>query len=143
MLICSVGLFMLVIVAGTQAADITWDEAKAMLQSGQGIPNNTAKSLPLLGAPAENPDDYGAESNPTGDPIGGCLGYRDIKVSGNFTVGTREQLLSALKQAKAGQVVYVKPDAQIDLTGHMQINVPAGVTLAGNRGEEGGDSKNG
>ena len=113
------------------AADITWDQAQELLRSGEGL------SKPLtLGAPVENPDAYGAEANPTGSPIGGGRGYRRILTSGDYTVASRQELLDSLEQAKAGQVVYVKPDAEIDLTGLVHVAIPDGVTLAGNRGHD-------
>ncbi|MGD8240223.1 MAG: hypothetical protein PVH68_16835 [Armatimonadota bacterium] len=46
------------------------------------------------GAPTENPVAYGdgAEANPSGDPMGGRAGYSRILASGEYTVGTREEL---------------------------------------------------
>ncbi len=46
---------------------------------------------------------FGAEPNPTGDPIGGGKGYRRLASRGDFEVRTSEELLVALKKAKAGQ----------------------------------------
>jgi len=83
-----------------------------------------------------NPPGYGAETNPTGDPIGGGKGYRRIVQSGNYTVATKEELLSALEKAKPGETVYVAPGAEIDLTGHVGTAIPDGVTLGGNRGAD-------
>ncbi|MGI6543314.1 MAG: hypothetical protein ACOX44_09705 [Limnochordia bacterium] len=80
---------------------------------------------------------YGAESNPTGDSIGGGAGYSRILLDGDYRVSTAEELLTALSKAKAGEVVYVVPDAEINLTGMRNILIPPGVTLAGNRGNEG------
>jgi len=77
---------------------------------------------------------FGCEANPTGDPIGGGSGYRDIHTTGDFIVKTKAELLSALKEAKAGQVVFVPDGVEIDLTGERNIRMPGGVTLAGTRG---------
>jgi hypothetical protein len=82
---------------------------------------------------------FGAEENPTGAPIGGGKGYPRLVGKGDYTVETREQLLMALGKAKAGQVVYVRDDSEIDLTGHREIVIPEGVTLASGRGRN--DSK--
>ena len=84
---------------------------------------------------------YGAESNPTGDPIGGGTGYARIvpPEAATATVQTAEELLAALAAAQAGQVVYVPDDAIIDLTPHTGIALPAGVTLAGGRGLNGSE----
>jgi hypothetical protein len=120
------------VVSGLAVAQVTWEQAQERLRTGEPPALEAT-----LGAPAEDPDAYGAESNPTGDPIGGGEGYRDILTTGDFIVGTRQELLDALGKATAGQVVYVKPDAEIDLTGDVQIVVIAGITLAGNRGHNG------
>ncbi|HHT25976.1 MAG TPA: hypothetical protein GXZ82_01835 [Firmicutes bacterium] len=81
-----------------------------------------------------DPAEYGAESNPTGSPIGGGSGYRQIFTTGDYIVSTADELLSALANARSGEVVYVVPEAEIDLTGKVGISIKAGVTLAGNRG---------
>jgi len=80
---------------------------------------------------------FGCEANPTGDPIGGGSGYRDVLATGDFVVETKPELLGALKQAKAGQVVFVPDGVEIDLTGQRNIAIPGGVTLAGTRGRDG------
>ena len=43
---------------------------------------------------------FGCEANPTGDPIGGGSGYREIRTTGDFIVKTKAELLGALKEAK-------------------------------------------
>lgn len=68
-----------------------------------------------------------------GSPLGGGAGYDGIMTNGDFTVSTVDELQSALKQAKAGQTVFIPANVQIDLTGR-SITVPAGVTLASDRG---------
>jgi PKD repeat protein len=85
---------------------------------------------------------YGAEAcNPTGNPIGGGAGYSGI-ISGTeanvkYVVSTKTELLTALKSAKAGETVFVKGTAAIDLTGTPDVTIPAGVTLASDRGRAG------
>lgn len=79
---------------------------------------------------------FGCESNPTGNPIGGGTGYSDIKSTGNYIVANAIQLVSALGSASSGNVIYVNTD--INLTGYEgQLVIPAGVTLASNRGYNG------
>ena len=85
----------------------------------------------------EAEETFGCEANPTGDPIGGGDGYRDILTRGDFTVSTKGDLLAALKQAKPGQVVFVPHGVEIELTGATGIQLPGGVTLAGTRGLNG------
>lgn len=84
---------------------------------------------------------FGAEPNPTGNPIGGGSGYSRI-ISGTDPVITvivseKEELLTALSSAKAGETVFINRTAVIDMTGTPGISIPAGVTLAGDRGHDG------
>ena len=84
---------------------------------------------------------YGAKANELG-PIGGGEGYQRIVTDGNYRVATVDELIEALKQAKAGEVVYIEPDTQIDCTTlvfaeKLVLEIPEGVTLASNRGHEG------
>lgn len=97
----------------------------------------TFLALPWLEASEVSPDVYGADANPTGAPIGGGAGYDRIVTGGDYTVSTVEELLAALAQARPGQIVYVAPGAELDLTGKRNVHVPNGVTLAGNRGAGG------
>lgn len=87
------------------------------------------------------PEEFGAESNPTGNPIGGGAGYSDIISETDphvkYVVSTKDELLSALKNAKSGEIVFVKGDADINLTGTYGIGIPGGVTLASDRGIRG------
>jgi hypothetical protein len=84
---------------------------------------------------------YGAKPDERG-PIGGGPGYTNVIRSGDFTVRTVEELAAALKQAKAGQTVFVPGDVELDCTDlifveDFHIEIPAGVTLAGDRGYKG------
>jgi hypothetical protein len=80
---------------------------------------------------------FGCEANPTGDPIGGGEGYHDIKTTGDFIVKSKDEFLTALKEAQPGQVIFIPDGAEIDLTGEMGIALPGEVTLAGTRGLNG------
>ena len=60
---------------------------------------------------------FGAEANPTGNPIGGGKGYAGLVTKGDYRVKTANELIDALKNAKMPQVVYVDDDAEIDLSG--------------------------
>jgi hypothetical protein len=88
---------------------------------------------------AEEKETFGAEANPTGNPIGGGKGYQRLIVRCDYVVKTLKELLAALKEANAGQVVYVNDNAEIDMTGKQKIVIPGGVTVASGRGC--GDSK--
>jgi len=84
---------------------------------------------------------FGAESNPTGNPLGGGPGYNSIISPTDprvkYVVSNKDQLLNALKSVKSGEVIFVKGDADIDLTGTWGHVIPAGVTLASDRGSGG------
>ena len=54
-----------------------------------------------------------------------------------YVVSTKADLLTALKSAKSGEVVFVKGTAVIDMTGTPNTVIPAGVTLASDRGTGG------
>jgi len=94
--------------------------------------------LALPSALAQDADEtFGCEANPTGDPIGGGEGYSEILTTGDFVVKTAAEFLEALKQAEPGRVIFVPDGVEIDLTGHRDIAIPGGVTLAGTRGLNG------
>ena len=94
-------------------------------------------ALGIAGLFPEADDMFGCEDNPTGNPIGGGEGYEPIFTAGDFTVTTAEEMLEALKQAQPGQVIFFPDGAEIDLTGHTNVAIPAGVTLGGTRGLNG------
>jgi hypothetical protein len=84
---------------------------------------------------------YGAKPDQRG-PIGGADGYSDIAAKGDHTARDLDGLLDALSKAKAGQTVFIPGETVIDLTARIYIEqlvleVPGGVTLAGDRGHSG------
>jgi len=92
----------------------------------------------VLSAPCRA-ESHKDQLNPTGDPIGGGPGYRDIKAEevAVFVVSTKDELIKALRAAKAGMEIYVRDDAEIDMTGAINQTIPGGVTLASGRGRNG------
>lgn len=80
---------------------------------------------------------YGADANPTGDSIGGGNGYSKIITEGDFVVHNVTELLAAFNTAQSGDVILVASDASIDISGLTNVEIPEGITLAGNRGENG------
>jgi hypothetical protein len=84
---------------------------------------------------------FGAEPNPTGNPVGGGKGYTGIiseRDNGvKYIVSTKDQLIGALNNAQSGEIIFVKGDSVIDLTDTYQLTIPAGVTLASDRGLDG------
>ncbi|MGC9319725.1 MAG: right-handed parallel beta-helix repeat-containing protein [Armatimonadota bacterium] len=104
----------------------------------------------VLAAPARAQDQtwverdgeiYGARPDERG-PIGGGEGYVGIVTEGDYTATTLEELIDALGQAQPGEVVFIPGETEIDLTTFIYIDefvleIPAGVTLAGERGNGG------
>jgi hypothetical protein len=84
---------------------------------------------------------FGAEPNPTGNPVGGGAGYTriisetDPKVT--YVVSNEDQLLHALNNATSGNVVFVTGAANIDMSDAVGTKIPSGVTLASDRGLNG------
>ncbi|MDP6040045.1 MAG: hypothetical protein QGG64_15960 [Candidatus Latescibacteria bacterium] len=77
----------------------------------------------------------------TDGPIGGGVGYHNILAS-TPPIKTLNSLLDALTQAKSGDVIFIHPRARIDCTERVYIEelvleIPAGITLASNRGQNG------
>jgi len=84
---------------------------------------------------------YGAQADEVG-PIGGGVGYTRIVAKGDFVATNLEELLDALVKAEPGQVVFIPGETEIDCTARSYIEklvleIPPGVTLAGNRGQDG------
>jgi hypothetical protein len=77
---------------------------------------------------------YGAESNPTGSPIGGGKDYKAYVTSAQYRVKTPVELVTALQKAASGEVIYVEDGVEMNLTEYPDLVIPAGVTLAGGRG---------
>ena len=84
---------------------------------------------------------YGAKADDSGR-IGGGRGYRRIVTRGDYTAKTLEELVEALGKAQKGQVVFIPGETEIDMTSlivieKLVLEVPEGVTLAGERGHDG------
>lgn len=84
---------------------------------------------------------YGAQPDELG-PIGGGEGYKHILTKGDHTARNLEELIQALSKAKEGEVVFIPGETEIDCTTLVYIEklvleVPGGVTLAGERGRNG------
>lgn len=85
-------------------------------------------------APGEEARALYAAINPTGDPIGGGLGYRRGVEAADVDARVRDAdgLERALSALGPGAVIWIEDDATIDLTGR-PIALPEGVTLASGR----------
>lgn len=84
---------------------------------------------------------YGAQADQRG-PIGGGEGYADTFTTGDLTVASVDGLLEALGTVQPGQVLFVEGETELNLTGRilvdkLELKLPEGVTLAGNRGHKG------
>jgi hypothetical protein len=89
------------------------------------------------------PDHHGAVYGEqiTGNPIGGGAGYSNTNTitDAAYVVKDLNELITALQNAEAGDVVFIPGDKQIDLTSLAgnSILIPEGVTLASDRGLNG------
>jgi hypothetical protein len=92
----------------------------------------------LTALTANGAETFGAEANPTGQPIGGGAGYTagPQREQAQFYSRTLTELQDALKNAKAGELVWIESGSTIDLA-DAQLVVPEKVTLAGDRGANG------
>ncbi len=84
---------------------------------------------------------YGARPDQQG-PLGGGADYIHPVTKGDFEVTDLDSLIDALARAKPGDVVFIPDEHTIDLTTYIYIDkfvleIPEGVTLAGNRGQNG------
>jgi hypothetical protein len=84
---------------------------------------------------------YGARPDARG-PIGGGEGYTGVVTMGHYQVDSVDALLAALAEAQAGEVVFIAGESVLDLTARIYIEglvveIPAGVTLASDRGHGG------
>lgn len=84
---------------------------------------------------------YGAKPDATG-AIGGGSGYARIVTGGDYHVRTIEELIDAVGRAKSNEVVFIDGKAELDFTDRVcmdkfALSLPAGVTLAGDRGHDG------
>ncbi|MFW5938186.1 MAG: right-handed parallel beta-helix repeat-containing protein [Halanaeroarchaeum sp.] len=86
----------------------------------------------------EDDEEDEEETTPDGLAMGGGPGYDAIvtRSDADVVVETASGLSDALSSASSGDVVFVPGDAVIE-TGETRFDVPAGVTLASNRGENG------
>lgn len=77
-----------------------------------------------------------------GDYIGGYykadtskwLQYKNRPTYVDITVNNVEELLSELKKAARGTTIFLAGDSAFDLSGYRNVSIPAGVTLASDRG---------
>ena len=121
------------------AALTTWGCASA----GRDWPSGAWQGEPLPEAAVTlGGETFGAQPDELG-PIGGGAGYARIVTGGDWRVSDIRSLLAALEKARSGQTVFVEPTAEIDVTDRVFVEegfslvVPAGVTLASDRGHEG------
>ncbi len=77
--------------------------------------------------------------NPTGNPIGGGIGYTRIikEKDAAYVVSNLQGLKDALSKAASGEIIYLKDGSEVNLSSEKNLSIPAGVTLAGGRGATG------
>jgi hypothetical protein len=84
---------------------------------------------------------FGAEPNPTCNPIGGGPGYSRIIAEADnsvtCTASTKLELINCLSNANPDDVIFVRRNADIDMTGTPPVTIKGQVTLASDRGLNG------
>jgi len=108
------------------------------LYSSSSAENNRTESWLKI-----NGEIFGAKPDDRG-PIGGGAGYKKVIVSGKYNVKDLDGLLQALEKVKTGEIIFIDGRAEIDCTAlvfteKFQIKLPAGVTLASDRGYNGSE----
>lgn len=88
-----------------------------------------------------NGEIYGVKPD-EGRQLGGGHHYDDYFTKGDYEPSDLDALIEALAKAKPGEVVFIPGENVIDLTTYIYIDqfvleIPEGVTLAGNRGLNG------
>lgn len=92
---------------------------------------------------AEPPEsDYGSGDYDTdGNPIGGGVGYDFIYATGDHVIANTADFAAHMQggaqQAASGTVVFVPSSVTVNLDGYSYLTIPAGVTIASNRGLSG------
>ena len=85
--------------------------------------------------------EYGADANPTGNPIGGGNGYVSphgyTQATADYVVTTVGQLSTALASATSGQVIWIPSGTTITISSDYGKTLKSGVALASNRGQNG------
>jgi hypothetical protein len=109
-------------------------EGKTSIYLAKVIVIQAPSEISAISSPDAN-NVFGAQANPTKDPIGGGKGYSRITTRKDYVVKTYEELIASLKKATSGQVVYIADDVELDITGKEKIVAPAGVTLTSGRGQ--------
>jgi hypothetical protein len=123
----------------TSYPGLVWYEGMLYVSYYSSHEGKTSIYLAKLKVKDRSEEGFGAEVNPTGEPIGGGKGYGRLVRQSDYRVKTLEELIAALKEAKSGQIVYVDDNAEIDVTGKEKIVIPGGVTVAGGRGRGGSE----
>ncbi len=104
--------------------------------------SNATDAITVSGNASSAGETYGADPNPTGNPIGGGAGYSDIFTQSNtqvdYVVTTLDELQAALSTATAGDVIFIPSNVTIDTSSVQSgLTIPAGVTVASDRGYNG------
>ena len=106
----------------------TTNSAISDMSNGYFTVTSTLAPKPTVAPVIQGNGNFGSAANPTGNPIGGGAGYtRILSETGTgvkYVVSTKAELLTALRSAKAGEIVFVKGTAVIDMTGNAECHDP-------------------
>lgn len=88
--------------------------------------------------PSVGVSNFVVDKNPIGGLASGNLAqYHTSFKQPVVNVRTKEELLTALGNAKRGSTIYLDNNAVLDLSGEKNLTIPDGVTIASGRGEHG------
>lgn len=121
--------------------DILSGNDKITISVSQAGRKEEGEKDPSLSFILLNGKTYGAKPDQRG-PIGGGNGYTQIVTGGNYTVKNVGDLKDALSKVKSGEIIFIPSDVSIDLShevadNKLVLNIPEGVTIAGDRGYNG------
>src|SRR5690554_1431690 len=109
---------------------VTAESVRTLAAFGLGQSTSVGRPKPSLKHPSNIVNDssstwveienqiYGAKAGSLGS-IGGGKGYANIISQGDFLARDAQELWAALAVAKAGQVIFIPSEVEIDLTTHI------------------------
>ena len=126
--------------AATSWAGTLTISLEATNASGTGFRQKVAV-ITVSATPPVVGDTYGAGTTVDGDTIGGGAGYSDIKITGDHIITSISDFIAHMSggasEATSGDIVFVPASLTLDFTGLPPYTIPAGVTIASDRGYAG------
>lgn len=106
----------------------------------QELNDNSKENSTMSRIASSDPCSFTYGNDDVSQPKGGGAGYTNLILpsQATFLVGDLQELLAALRSAQSGNIIYIKDGVDINITDPtIQLQIPAGVTLASGRGRDG------